>query len=124
MGNWWKTFFDLNYIRIWGVRDNPTQTAKQVQGVWELLGVRVGSCVLDAPCGYGRLSLPIAIRGANVAGVDRSEELLNEAEKDRGDLSTDRLRYFKHDFEGTVGRGRIRCSIQCLLLNRLRDRER
>lgn len=69
----------------------------QAQGIWELLKLREGSRVLDAPCGYGRLSVPIAMRGANVVGVDQSEKLLNEAEKDRGDLPTDRLRYFKHD---------------------------
>jgi SAM-dependent methyltransferase len=97
MDNWWKTFFDSDYVRIWGGRANPEQTAKQVQGVWELLRLREGSRVLDAPCGYGRLSLPLAMRGAKVVGVDQSEELIKKAEKDRSDLPTDRLRYFKHD---------------------------
>jgi SAM-dependent methyltransferase len=105
MDNWCKTFFDSDYVRIWGSRFNPGQTAKQVQGVWELLKLREGSRVLDAPCGYGRLSLPIAMRGANVVGVDQSDELLNEAEKHRGDLPIDRLRYFKHDLREPLAEG-------------------
>lgn len=97
MDDWWKTFFDSDYIRIWDGTQKPSETAQQVQGIWELLALHEESRVLDAPCGYGRLSLPIAKRGAIVVGVDQSEELLSRAEKDRGDLATDRLRYFRHD---------------------------
>ena len=97
MDNWWKTFFDSDYIRIWGWSDRPTETARQVQGVWELLTLHEGSRVLDAPCGYGRLSLPIARRGATVVGVDQSEDLIAQAERNRGDLPTDSLRYLRHD---------------------------
>jgi SAM-dependent methyltransferase len=97
MDNWWKTFFDLDYIRIWGGADRPTETARQVHAVWQLLALQKGSRVLDAPCGYGRASLPIAKRGATVVGVDQSETLIAEAEKNRGDLATGSLRYLRHD---------------------------
>lgn len=105
MSNWWKTFFDSDYIRIWGGAEKPTETAEQVQGIWELLALREGSRVLDAPCGYGRLSLPIARRGAIVVGMDQSEELLAQAEKNRGDLPTERLRYFRHDLREPLTEG-------------------
>ena len=105
MGNWWETFFDADYIRIWGGREVATETVRQVQGIWELLGLREGSRVLDAPCGYGRLSLPLARRGAAVVGVDQSDELLAEAENNRGDLPTSRLRYLKHDLRKPLAEG-------------------
>jgi 2-polyprenyl-3-methyl-5-hydroxy-6-metoxy-1,4-benzoquinol methylase len=89
MDDWWKTFFDADYIRIWGCSDRPAETDQQAQGVWELLALHEGSRVLDAPCGYGRLSLPIARRGATVVGVDQSEELIAQAERNRGDLPAD-----------------------------------
>jgi len=105
MENWWETFFDSDYVRIWGGREKATETTEQVQGIWELLALHEGSRVLDAPCGYGRLSLPIAKRGAIVVGVDQSEALLAQAEKNRGELSTGRLRYFKHDLRKPLTEG-------------------
>lgn len=105
MENWWKTFFDADYIRIWSGTDKPAETAKQVEGIWELLALHEGSRVLDAPCGYGRLSLPIARKGAIVVGVDQSEAMLAHAEKNRGDLPTERLRYVRHDLREPLTEG-------------------
>jgi SAM-dependent methyltransferase len=96
MDEWWGGFFDSDYGRIWGGRTSP-DTDAQVEGLWGLLALREGSLVLDAPCGYGRLSLPMAQRGARVVGADQSAELLAQAEKDRGDLPAERLRYIRHD---------------------------
>jgi SAM-dependent methyltransferase len=105
MDDWWKTFFDADYTRIWGWADRPAETAQQAQGVWELLTLHEGSRVLDAPCGYGRLSLPIARRGATVVGVDQSEELIAQAERNRGDLPADCLRYLRHDLRQPLPEG-------------------
>jgi len=71
MENWWKIFFDEDYLRIWGGADNPSQTEEQARIIWELLELHEGSRVLDAPCGYGRFSVPIARMGATVVGVDQ-----------------------------------------------------
>ncbi len=105
MDSWWKNFFDSDYIRIWGGREKTSETADQAQAIWELLALHEGSRVLDAPCGYGRLSLPLARRGAFVVGVDQSEELLGQAEKNRGDLSTERLRCLRHDLRKPLPEG-------------------
>jgi SAM-dependent methyltransferase len=97
MENWWKTFFDADYFRIWSGLAQPGHTGDQVQGIWELLRLCEGSVVLDAPCGYGRLSAPLARRGATVVGVDQSKEMIAQAEKDRGDVPVSRLRYIRQD---------------------------
>lgn len=102
MDEWWKSFFDAEYIRIWRGGDNAAETAAEAQAIWDLLPLHEGSRVLDAPCGYGRLSLPLAQRGASVLGVDQSEVLLAQAEKDRGDLPEERLRYRRHDLRGLL----------------------
>lgn len=97
MSEWWKDFFDDDYVRIWGGWFAGERTAAEVEGLWQLLGLQEGSRVLDAPCGYGRLSRPLAERGAAVVGVDQSEALLKHAESERGALSSERLRYVHHD---------------------------
>jgi len=94
---WWRTFFDDDYVRIWSGFDVATRISGDVDGLWQLLGLRTGSRILDAPCGYGRLSRPLAERGARVLGVDQSETLLAHAEGERGSLEADRLRYLHHD---------------------------
>jgi SAM-dependent methyltransferase len=105
MGDWWKTFFDADYLRIWGGGENAAQTAEQAQAIWELLALEESSRVLDAPCGYGRLSLPLARRGAVVVGVDQSQDLLARAESNRDALPAARLRYIRHDLRQPLGEG-------------------
>lgn len=97
MPEWWKDFFDEDYIRVWGSFTNAERTASEVDGLWQLLELHEGSRLLDAPCGFGRLSRTLAERGAIVLGVDQSETLLQHAEKERGSLNTERLRYRHHD---------------------------
>lgn len=95
MQDWWKTFFDVNYLRLWGELFTPEQNAQQADAIWQLLRLQAGSRLLDAPCGYGRLSLEFAKRGAVVLGVDQAEALLTEAA--RHNTFGDCLRYLRHD---------------------------
>lgn len=95
--NWWQTFFDSEYLRIWGGFAPDSRTQQEVDGLWQVLGLEPGARILDAPCGYGRLSRPLAERGARVVGVDQSPDLLAAAEERRGDLPAERLRYLRHD---------------------------
>src|SRR3984957_9762251 len=45
----------------------------------ELLAPRPGERILDLGCGSGQLTTKIAESGANVTGIDRSEEMIAEA---------------------------------------------
>jgi len=105
MPEWWKDFFDTDYIRVWGFFTNAEKTATEADGIWQLLELHDGSRVLDAPCGFGRLSRPLAERGAIVLGVDQSDALLQHAEKERGTLSPERLRYRQHDLRQPLPEG-------------------
>ena len=70
--------------------------AKQAAELWSMLDLTPGCHVLDGPCGWGRLSRPLALLGATVLGIDQSETLLALATRDRADLP-ERLRYLRHD---------------------------
>lgn len=97
MDEWWKTFFDLDYLKIAGQMFNAEASAKQAAELWSMLDLTPGCRLLDAPCGSGRLSIPLASSGAIVLGVDQSETLLSVAESERGRIPTERLEFRKHD---------------------------
>ncbi|HEX3986382.1 MAG TPA: class I SAM-dependent methyltransferase [Acidobacteriaceae bacterium] len=97
MSEWWKSFFDADYVRLWGAGEIAGAISEHADAVWKLLELKEGSRLLDAPCGYGRVSEPMARRGARVVGVDQSAAMLAQAERDRGTLPVERLRYVRHD---------------------------
>jgi len=99
MNEWWKTFFDDAYLRIWEQLLTEQSSAKQAADLWSMLDLEPGCRILDAPCGWGRLSRPLAVLGAKVLGVDQSEFLVAAAEARRCELPPERLRYLCHDLK-------------------------
>lgn len=94
---WWETFFDADYLRIWEGAEAAGSADRQVEDLWSILALQPGSSVLDAPCGYGRISQVLAERGAWVLGVDVSADMLAEAKRRRGQVPAKQLRYLQHD---------------------------
>jgi SAM-dependent methyltransferase len=103
VSEWWETFFDDNYLTIAGQMLNEEKSAEQARDLWSMLDLQPGCRLLDAPCGAGRLSRPLALAGAVVLGVDQSATLLAAAERQRGDVPGDKLRYVRHDLRTPLG---------------------
>ena len=97
MDEWWKTFFDEDYLRIWTQVITDETSEQQALDLWSMLDLSSGCRILDAPCGWGRLSLPLARLGATVLGVDQSDRQLAFAAHHLEELPPDRLRYLQHD---------------------------
>ena len=74
------SFFDTTYLELWAHLHPPEQCQREADQLIELLGLQAGDRVLDAPCGYGRISVPLAQRGISVTGVDYSADLLAHAQ--------------------------------------------
>jgi SAM-dependent methyltransferase len=75
-----ETFGDdyLYFYTTWFTdEDNERETDELVS--W--LDVGPGDAILDAPCGYGRISNRLAERGFRVVGVDASEVFLQAAQQ-------------------------------------------
>src|SRR5262245_30920402 len=94
VSEWWQTFFDADYLRLWAGVTTAEYTAREVEGIWTLCRLAPGSRVLDAPCGWGRIARALAERGADVLGVDQSAELIARADAERGGAP---VRYLRHD---------------------------
>jgi SAM-dependent methyltransferase len=103
-GPWWQGFFDEVYGDLWGPLTDPG-TPEQVHALVDVLGLRPGSKILDAPTGYGRVAIPLARRGCDVVGVDHSAALLAraEAERARNDLSG--VVFLRHDLRDPLPTG-------------------
>lgn len=77
--NWWETFFTGLIVDFWRAVMPPGATRAEADFFESRLGISPGACLLDVPCGDGRLSLELARRGYTVTGVDISEEFLDAA---------------------------------------------
>jgi SAM-dependent methyltransferase len=75
----WDAFFSEFYLRAYAHQEAETQAEGQALAAARLAGTPDGGDVLDAPCGFGRHSIPLARAGYRVTGVDRSAPLIEEA---------------------------------------------
>jgi D-alanine-D-alanine ligase len=78
---WWNEIFDDLYLKTDGdVVENADLTRQEIDLFLGLLPLAQHAHILDVCCGQGRHALELARRGfANVAGVDRSAFLLEQA---------------------------------------------
>jgi SAM-dependent methyltransferase len=94
---WWQSFFDRDYLAIWEQVFPPELNEAQALAIWRLLELQPGCRILDAPCGWGRLSLPLARLGATLLAADQSADMITAAESLRHDASPRQLSYRQHD---------------------------
>ena len=76
---WYRPFFRDIALDVWRDGVPPEQTQVESEFLWDTLRLRPGARVLDVPCGAGRLSIPLAARGAHIVGIDLSSEQIDRA---------------------------------------------
>ena len=93
-GEWWTTYFDDRYLAEYEPLFDLTRDRREIARLIEILGLPVGSRILDCPCGQGRHAHLLAESGFDVDGVDYSRVLLAKAKR-RGVAA--QLRYRRAD---------------------------
>ena len=93
-GEWWRTYFDAQYLREYQPLFTLERDRQEVGRLMEVLGLPSGARVLDCPCGQGRHAHLLAEAGFDVDGLDYSQQLLDVA-RERGTGRT--LRYTRGD---------------------------
>jgi len=86
------------------------RTHLEVDGIARLLDLAPGDSVLDCPCGYGRHTDGLSLRGLHVTGVDINSEHLNAAAAliaSRGDsvrlvVEDMRLMSYQEEFDAAI----------------------
>lgn len=96
---WWQGFFDSTYRHLWSHLHPPEVCQAEAEQIVAVLGLRSGDRVLDAPCGYGRIALPLAGLGLHVTGVDFSADSLAHAteQQQHAELASGTLHYRQGD---------------------------
>ena len=72
---WYKKIWTLDIKNMSWVEE----TSKQVDFIWNALGMTGCERVLDLACGFGRHSLELARRGCEVIGVDITKAYVDDA---------------------------------------------
>lgn len=80
--SWFRTFFEDDYLRVFGPYVDGERADREAAGVTRLLDLPTGSRVLDLACGQGRHAVPLRRAGLDVLGLDLSQVLL-QAARDR-----------------------------------------
>jgi SAM-dependent methyltransferase len=80
-GDWFREYFDERVLALYQARIDPEDTRGEVSGILELLGLPVGSRVLDVGCGWGRHAVPLAEAGMELTGIDISNAALQAGER-------------------------------------------
>jgi SAM-dependent methyltransferase len=87
MAEWFESFFEGVWLEVQRAFYATEESDKRAEAIERLLALRPGSRVLDAPCGNGRLTIPLARRGHQMTGIDFTASFIAEARAAAGDLS-------------------------------------
>jgi SAM-dependent methyltransferase len=80
----WDAFFSEFYLRAFAEDERDARAREQALAAAQLAGCPAGGDILDAPCGFGRHTLPLAAAGYRAVGVDRAQTLIDEAKRRAG----------------------------------------
>ncbi len=94
MSEWWREYFDAQYLLEYEPIFAPETDRRDVARMMDVLELPSDAKILDVPCGQGRHAHLLAEAGFDVTGLDYSTELLKRA-KDRG--TGTHLRYERGD---------------------------
>jgi SAM-dependent methyltransferase len=76
---WYAEFFGEDYLRLYRPYLTPQRTEAEVIGLIRRLALPAGSRILDLCCGHGRHSIPLAVLGYRITGLDLNPLLLAHA---------------------------------------------
>jgi SAM-dependent methyltransferase len=84
MGEEWSIAeaFDADYLRFYLPMLPADVSDAQTAVIWDILGLQRGDRVLDLACGHGRISNRLSARGAEVTGIDATQQFLDIAKAD------------------------------------------
>lgn len=103
--NWYKTFFNGLFLKLWANAIPEEYTAAEVRFIKDITALAPKSNILDVPCGYGRHSIAFAQEGYSVTSIDIAEtyiqELQDAALKQELPISAIQADILEYDIKGS-----------------------
>lgn len=93
---WWKYYFNEDYVKIYQDILTPEITKKQVDFLVKKIK-KPHAHVLDVGCGFGRHALELTKRGFQVVGVDFSQDMIARAKEEANAQSLDSVQFLHMD---------------------------
>jgi 2-polyprenyl-3-methyl-5-hydroxy-6-metoxy-1,4-benzoquinol methylase len=78
--NWWETFFTDLILDFQRQLSADKDTSNEVDFIVRTLELLPKARVLDVPCGHGRHSIELAMRGYGVTGVDITDSCIKDTQ--------------------------------------------
>jgi len=107
--------------------DNPFTKTNRAAVIVQHLGLRPGMAVLDAGCGPGRVTVPLAREvgpQGEVVAMDIQDGMLQRARQKARAAGLDNIQFLHAGLgEGTLGRDRFECALLVTVLGEIPDRE-
>jgi len=75
----WSEVFDDDYLYFYADRLAAEPSERETAQILDVLALKPGAAVLDAPCGHGRIANRLAARGLSVVGLDNNAKFLELA---------------------------------------------
>jgi SAM-dependent methyltransferase len=75
--SWWQCFFEGPFEELQVEDVRPDVGPEEVEWISRYLDLPDGARVLDAPCGPGRQSIGLALRGHRVTGIDFNPRVID-----------------------------------------------
>jgi SAM-dependent methyltransferase len=76
--NWYKTFFNGLFLKLWANAIPEDYTAVEVRFIKDVTSLPPKSNILDVPCGYGRHSIAFAQEGYSVTSIDIADTYIQQ----------------------------------------------
>lgn len=106
MEEWYATYFDEDYLRLYSSYLSKGKDPGEVEGIVRALELEPGTEILDLACGQGRHTVPLAVLGYRMTGLDLSETLLGHARDRAAEAGVD-VEWVRADMRSIPWAGRF-----------------